>query len=424
MAGTEVLVVGGGGREEALRQALEASPEVDRALASPDSVAGLEQFTSVTKPFVVIGPEAPLVEGMADYLRDEGYVVFGAGGKAARYESDKAHAVRMMRANGIPHPDTVIALNPEQDMHYIRTHYPEDYAIKANGLAGGKGVVLPGSRDEAKTTVLAMREGTYDGAGKNVINFQARHHGPEVSAMVVVGSNDEHTILPLSQDHKRLEDGDKGPNTGGMGAYAPVPSSIVNAGQYRMIQDIARESLAGMRGERTPYERAVLYIGLMMSDELDGAPAVIEYNVRFGDPETQVLMPLLQAAGVDVYRLLRSAAEGDLEIPDVDFAHMTLSALSVCLASDRYPASKKTGDEIWGLDRSYPDVTVQEAAVKDGKTNGGRVLYVTGTGETVDMAAQRAYAAIDVDREGPDSGRIGFSAMQFRRDIGHLARVS
>jgi phosphoribosylamine-glycine ligase len=240
--------------------------------------------------------------------------------------------------------------------------------------------------------------------------------------MVLVGDHDEHVILPLAQDHKRLGEGDTGPNTGGMGAYAPVPTLIINAEQRQQIANIAAASLDGMRAESTPYERAILYIGLMMAEELDGSPVVIEYNCRFGDPETQVLTPLLTTAGVDVYRLLRSAAEGDLEVPAIDFADLSLAALTVCLASQGYPTNKQIGEPIWGLDGQYDNVTIQRAAVKNNSTAGGRVLYVTGTGETIDEAADRAYGAIDVEHKGPQSGKIGFANMQFRRDIGYQAR--
>jgi phosphoribosylamine--glycine ligase len=209
-----------------------------------------------------------------------------------------------------------------------------------------------------------------------------------------------------------------------MGAYAPVPESIIDPWQYGQVEDIAAKSLEGMRAKGVPYEKAVLYIGGMASHELSGELVVIEYNVRFGDPETQVIMPLLQAVDVDAYRLLRSAAEGTLEVPNVDFRNLKVAALTVCLASAGYPQGKSIGDRIWGLENQYNGVTVQQAAVKDGATNGGRVLYVSATGKNIDEAARLAYDSIDVDRIGPDSGRIGFNGMQLRRDIGDQAKTA
>lgn len=427
----EVLVHGvTGGREEAIAQAMMASSEVTRVeLDGGDLQAGLDKFSgSSVKPFVVVGPEAPLVAGRADELRAEGYTVFGASKAGAQYEASKARGTKMARAARVVHPDTFIA---EGDWMryaaraYVEGHHPKTYVIKADGLAGGKGVFLPDTVEDALEIVNGMIDGSLcDGAGREIINFARRKKGPEVSAMVVVGKGkDDFIVLPLSQDHKRLRDGDKGPNTGGMGAYAPVPSSIVSPAQHQKIREKAYASLAGMEAEGVVYERAVLYMGLMISDDLEGEQAddsdLIEYNVRFGDPESQVIFPLLQYSGVDAYRLLRSAAEGELEKPDVDFESIGYAALSVCLAADLYPNPPKKGDEIHGLDRSYEGVSVQNAGVtRDGeprRTNGGRVLYVTGVGETIDLAASRAYAAIGANA-------IHFAGMQYRSDIGWQAR--
>lgn len=424
----EVLVLGAnGGREQALAQAMEASPEVDRVVVEANVTAGLEAFSGSTeKPFVIIGPEKPLVEGLADELRDDGYVVFGATKKAAQYEASKSLAIKMAREAGIVHPYTYIAEGENlaaKARLYVEDNAPASYVIKADGLDGGKGVVLPDTVEEARETVEAMLAGEFSGAGKEIINFQARSSGPEVSAMVVVGEGkNDFVILPLSQDHKRLQDGDKGSNTGGMGAYATVPESIVNAAQYQKIQEKAYASLAGMEAQGVTYKNAVLYMGLMMSPEVADDSNLIEYNARFGDPETQAILPLVQKAGVDIYRLLRSAAEGSIEHPTVDFANIGYSALSVCLAASGYPKSPIKGDTIKGLDRDYEGVSVQLAGVEtrdNGRiaTTGGRVLYVTGVGETIDQAAAHAYNAI-----GPDA--INFPGYQYRKDIGWQARTS
>ncbi len=427
----EVLIHGGiGGREVAIAQAMEASSEVTRVeFDGGDLKMGLDKFrTSSEKPLVIVGPEAPLVAGVADTLRDDGYPVFGASKAAAQYEASKSRAVRMARKANIVHPKTYIAEGVEMVenvMDFVSKHDPLGYVIKADGLAGGKGVVLPNTIEEAKATVTGMVDGSlFGGAGKEKILLAQRKHGPEVSAMVVVGGGkDDFTILPLSQDHKRLQDKDKGPNTGGMGAYAPVPQNIVSPAQYQKIYEKAYASLAGMEAEGVRYRGAVLYMGLMMSDDLKGEQAndsdLIEYNVRFGDPETQAILPLLQQAGVDVYRLLRSAAEGNLEKPDVDFANIGYAALSVCLAAEGYPDQPMKGDPIYGLRKEYEGVTVQLAGVtrdaEMARTNGGRVLYVTGVGETIHQAAKRAYAAIG-------KGAIHFAGMQYRKDIGWQAR--
>lgn len=427
----EVLVIGSGGREQALGQAMEASSEVSRVVVDPNVEAGLSQFSGGDKPFVIIGPEAPLVKGLADELREDGYTVFGASQEAAKYEASKSHATKMARRAGIVHPFTHIARGhymPSIARSYIEGRDPSTYVIKADGLAGGKGVVLPETFEEASAAIEGMIDGSlFEGAGKEIINFQDRHSGPEVSAMMVVGAGRKNfVVLPLSQDHKRLEDGDKGPNTGGMGAYAPVPGSVVNPAQYQKIQEKAYASLAGMEADGVVYQRAGLYMGLMMAEGLEGDERddsmLIEYNVRFGDPETQAVLPLLTHAGIDAYRMLRSAAEGNLEVPDVDFANIGYSALSVCLASDGYPNSRRDGETVNGLDRSYDDVTVHLAGTKledDGRvvTNGGRVLYVTGVGGTIDQAAAKAYGAIG-------DNRINFAGMQYRRDIGWQARLA
>ncbi len=426
----EVLVAGAtGGREQALAQAMEMSPEVTRVVVSGDIQAGLDQFSGGEKPFVVIGPEAPLVKGVADGLREDGYVVFGAGSKAAQYEASKARTVQLSRLYGVRHPETTIAQGPElakTARDYVTFHRPNGYVIKADGLAGGKGVVVPESKAEARDAIEDMLSGGYDGAGAEVINFQSRRRGPEASAMVVVGGEGDFTILPLSQDHKRLQDGDRGPNTGGMGAYSPVPDSIVSQEQYGKIEEMAERLLYGMKKDSVQYMGAVMYLGLMMDEELNGDPTLIEINVRFGDPETQAILPIAQRAGVDVYRLLRSAAEGQLEKPAVDFRNVGGAALTVCLAAGGYGHPNSTiqkGEHIYGLDTQHDGVSVQLAGAKqeDGhvRTNGGRVLYVTAAGETIDEAATRAYAAIDTNGTGQG---IGFAGMQFRTDIGYQAR--
>lgn len=421
---SEVLIIGSGGREDALRQTMQTCDDVSHIEVASNPAEVLGKFSKHEKPFVVIGPEQPLVDGLADELRADGYTVLGPSKAAAQYEGSKYFATDMMMQAGIPHPPTFSTNNPFQALDYIANRPPESIVLKADGLAGGKGVVLPDSYTEASNTIHAMLNGTALGVAGRVINISDRNSGPEVSAMTIVGDNDEFYLLPLSQDHKRLLDGDTGPNTGGMGAYAPVPSSIVGNEQYKKIYDIVGNSLSGMREQTgVPFERAVLYVGIMLSEQQNGDPTVIEYNVRFGDPETQVLLPLLQQRGVDTYRLLRSAAEGSLETPKPRTTMLGTAALTVCLAAPGYPSKPQVGNYVYGLDNTYKDVTIHRAGIDDSnRVSGGRVLYVTGTGANLDRAATTAYSAIDLAGEGAQSGKIGFDSAQLRLDIGHQAR--
>ena len=422
-----VLVVGSGGREAAIAEAMDGRHNSDRhVVVSSDVQAGLDKFSGEDKPFVIIGPKAPLVAGLADDLREDGYVVFGAGAEAAEYEASKAKTVRLAREAGVVHPDTYIAEGKhisDKAFVFVEDYDPTGYVIKADGLAGGKGVELPQDKLTARYIVEQMLNGEYGGAGKEAILFADRKYGPEVSAMVVVGDGkDDFVVLPLAQDHKRLRDGDEGPNTGGMGAYAPVPESIVNHAQYEKINAKAYALLEQMEADGVDYTGAVMYMGHMMSEDLtEDEFDLLEINVRFGDPESQVIFPLLKQMGVDSYRLLKSAAEGSLEKPDVDFSDVAYGALTVCLAASGYPKSAQTGELIEGAMDHYEGVSVQFAGANFDeeylhlRTSGGRVLYVTGVGESVDQAAERAYKAI-----GPHA--IHFAGMQYRKDIGHQAR--
>ena len=434
MSNINTAVVGSGGREFELGRQLGLSDEVqsvyfldgnagtddlpkgENVPIKPPSVDEVVRFADENQVrLTVIGPEAPLVAGVADRLREKGLVVFGPNAEPAKLEASKAYATTFMEENGIPHPPAVITHSYEEAMGLIGSRNVDDYVIKADGLAGGKGVVLPESSEDAEQTLRKMfLEGGFDGAGRETVLIQERYHGPEVSAFVV-SDGSRFVVLPLSQDHKRLLNGDKGPNTGGMGAFSPLSAEIVSAGQEQKINEIAERSIEGMALRGTPYQ-GVLYVGLMLAEELGGDPVVIEYNARFGDPETQVVLPLLSEAGVDVYDMLRSSAEGrlsDIAIP----RQLGSSALTVCLAAKGYPDSPEKGQDIYGLGEQYESVILHHAGTKkEGeaiKTAGGRVLYVTGVGETVDVAAQNAYNAI---------GRVGFADMQYRDDIGHQAR--
>lgn len=426
----EVLIVGAtGGREAALEQAIKLSKHVTKVLVSKDLENGLKHFKN--KPFIVIGPEQSLVNGLADDLRSQGYNVFGVGSKAAQYEASKAATVQLAIDAGVTHPSTYIAKGStlaKDALKYVQDHNVSSYVIKADGLAAGKGVYLPDTKQEALTIVKGLIDGSYaGGAGTKIINFANRRSGPEVSAMVVVGqSPDDYIILPLSQDHKRAKDKDKGPNTGGMGAYAPVPSSIVSDSQYKKINDMAFKLLAQMHKDKIEYRGGVMYLGLMLDEELNGDPTLIEINVRFGDPETQVILPLLNYAGVDVYELLYIAAtKGNLKSYMKNFdAISNYAAITVCLAANGYgyKDTPQKGDVIYGLNNQYSGVTVQLASVINGvdiKTNGGRVLYVSAAASNVKDAANIVYRAIGNKADGK---KIYFNDMQYRHDIGWQAR--
>ncbi|MDO8591728.1 MAG: phosphoribosylamine--glycine ligase [bacterium] len=443
----KVLIVGNGGREHELGRQIDQSVQ---ALYYNDMNAGIEQLSNfVHNPsgitlkstdlegiaqlakttqsnLVVIGPEAPLIAGLSDILRHNGHNVFGPSAEAAQLEGSKAWAVEFMRRNQIPHPSTAITYTAEEAFAAIRAMGgPENIVIKADGQAGGKGVVLPEETERfrawgtAQSTVFLMFSGeAYSGAGKDKVLISERYHGPEASVFVVSDSKNFIVLPYFAQDHKRLLDDDKGPNTGGMGAYAPLPKDMLSLDQTRKIYDIAERSISGMASEGIPYQ-GVLFMGLMMAEELDGDPAVIEYNIRFGDPETQVTLPTLAEAGVDVYELLRSSAEGrlrDISLP----SNLGYAALTFCLAARGYPNNPEKGQTIYGLDTIYPNVIIHHAGTKrfdDGvvKTTGGRVLCVTGMGKNLNVAAEAAYNAVGF-------GKIDFSGAQYRRDIGHQAR--
>lgn len=431
--GASVLVIGSGGREHALAYGLSSSGKVEAVFVSPGSAgtALLDKTENVDLldhdtivdwatengiDLVVIGPEIPLVEGLSDKLRAAGIITFGASQAAAQLEGSKSFATAFMQRHDISIPESIITRTESEALEAI-AHLggPEESVIKADGLAGGKGVFLPDNETEAITAVSKVVNGSVDGDG-SVMVIQRRNHGPEVSVFVL-SDGESHTVIPLaSQDHKRLLAGDKGPNTGGMGVYAPLPEWMLGKDQWAKINDIAKKSITNMAEEGTPFQ-GVLYIGIMLSEELQGDPVVIEYNVRFGDPEAEVIIPLLMKNNVDIYEMLSATASGTLEDFPMPRA-LEGAALTICLAAEGYPESPIKGEVIRGIDARYPDVFVFHGGTKssDGEiiTNGGRVLYVTGFGETLEAASKAANTAIG-------TGKIEFKNMQYRTDIAHRA---
>ncbi len=422
----DVLIIGSGGREAALQQAMLASPEVGRVEIHSDVEKGKEAFSSSTDVFSIVGPEAALVDGAADYLREIGHTVLGVSAEAAQYEASKSFAIET-----VPElfPRTTICKGPDMPrdaMAFMRDNAHDTYYIKADGLAGGKGSVGPKSEEHAIEVVESMMAGGYDGAGREIINFQKLMNGPEASPIAVVGRNGEFVILPYAQDHKKLLNGDKGPNTGGTGAYTPVPESVINTAEHDQIEDMITTALEKMAARGVPIERGVLYAGVIKDLGYDGLPKseqifkFMEFNVRFGDPETQAQMASMVGSGVDVYRLLRSAAEGDLERPNVDLQKLPVAALTVALMAKGYPVKAETGQQIYGLDQEYEGVTWQRAGMKLNEnglwvTSSGRVIYGTGIGPSIDEAVSKVYSAIG------ENG-VHFDDMQYRTDIGYQAR--
>lgn len=429
-------IIGNGGREYELGRQLASSDEVsivyfldgnagtdtlpkgENVAIRPNDIDGIVSFVDEKDiGLTVVGPEVPLVAGVADRLREKGLVVFGPNAEAARLEGSKAYATEFMQQYGIPYPPTILTHNPREAIIVTSQRPVNSYVIKADGLAGGKGVVLPQSVHESTQTLVDMfvHRG-YDGAGKETVLISDRYHGPEVSAFVI-SDGERFSVLPFAQDHKRLLNNDQGSNTGGMGAYAPVPPTLLSTSQEQKIHDIAARSIEGMADRGTPYQ-GVLYIGLMLAEELNGDPVVIEYNARFGDPETQVVLPLLERSGGNIYGLLNSAAEGELD-PSTIPQGIGGAALTVCLAAQGYPADPEKGQPIHGLDGQYEGVILHHAATRQNgssiETSGGRALYVTGIGETLDEAARRAYGTIW------PAGPVAFAGMQYRDDIGFRA---
>jgi phosphoribosylamine--glycine ligase len=413
-----ILVVGGGGREHALVRALGRSPQAPELLAAPGNagiaedarcleigagdVAGLvEAATAESVDLVVVGPEAPLVAGIVDALEAAGVPAFGPSAEAARLEGSKAHAKTLMAEAGVATASHAVLRSREEAIEQVsRASYPA--VLKADGLAAGKGVIICGDEAEARSAVEAFFVERRFGATEVVLEEYL--DGEELSLLAICDGESVVALAP-AQDYKRIGDGDVGPNTGGMGSYSPVPD-VDSARTAALVDEVHRPIVDLMRGSGTPY-RGVLYAGLMMT--ADG-PRVLEFNCRFGDPETQAVLPRLRSDLVDL--CTRSREPGGLQ--GVDAAFGDDWAVTVVLASAGYPASSSKGDVISGLPEAaaVDGVEVTHAGTaRDGDdivTAGGRVLNVTGLGATADEARRRAYEA---------AGMISFEGKQMRSDI-------
>jgi phosphoribosylamine--glycine ligase len=415
-----VLVVGGGGREHALLWALKRDGTATTFFAAPGNPGTATLGTNLPIPatsidalvtaageqkvdLVIVGPEAPLAAGLADRLRAARIPVFGPNAKAARIEASKAYAKDLMVRAGVPtaRSGTFTALKPA--LKYIEAGR-EPVVVKASGLAGGKGAIVCATKDDASEAARALLEGGALGdAGKEIV-VEEFLEGEELSVLALT-DGERIVILPPAQDHKRVREGDEGPNTGGMGAYTPVgltsPALLA-----RVRKEVLEPTLRQLAKDGAPYA-GVLYAGLMVAP--DGTPNVIEFNCRFGDPETQALFPVLPKGST---AHLAAIGSGNWH-PDRDVIEPIAAAVTTVLAAPGYPEAARTGGLIT-LPAEWPDdqIVFHAGTIRDPsgtlKVGGGRVLNVTGVGRTIAEAAEKSRAA---------AGRVQFAGMHWRRDI-------
>ena len=394
-----VLVIGSGGREHALSWKLSQSELVDVVYVAPgnggtsqnipipvDDIDALANFAQEKKCFTVVGPEAPLANGLVDKFTAKGLVVFGPSKQAAQLESSKIWAKEFMKRNDIPTADFEIFDDAQKAKDFVKS-YEKPVVIKADGLAAGKGVIVCKNKDEANDAIdTILTKKSFGDAGSKII-IEERIDGVEASYIALC---DGKIALPMatSQDHKRVFDNDEGPNTGGMGAYSPTP--IIDEKLGTEIQEkIIDKTIHAMRDEGFEF-KGFLYAGIMIKD---GTPYVLEYNVRMGDPECQ---PILMRLDSDLYDYLHASSEGKLsELPEISWKNQY--SVCVVLASKGYPSSYPTGDEITGFENIPSDAFVFHAGTKKQdnkiKSNGGRVLGVTALGSSLQDAINNAYDA-------------------------------
>lgn len=419
-----VLIVGGEGRAHALGWKIAQSPLVEKVYFAPGNggtsevgenidikVDELDKLLDFAKQseitLTVVSPEGPLEKGIVDLFEAEGLKIFGPTKAAAQLETSKVFSDDFFKRHNIPYPQSTVASSITEAEEYINSHEPNTYVIKADGLAAGKGVVVPESKAEAEEAISDIMDKKIFGNAGNKVVFQERLHGQEVSAFALSDGRSI-VMLPFLQDHKQIFDGDKGPNTGGVGTYLPLPFMTDELAQ-RIKTEIMQPTIDGMRQDGTSY-KGVLYGGLFITES--GEPKVIEFNCRFGDPETE---PMMLAIDEDIYPLLLGSAEGKLPAETVKIKSGAVA--NVVLCSGGYPGDYKTGYEIGGLDKiTDPDVVVFHAGTKkEGDkilTSGGRVLNVTAYTDDLKEALKKVYAQIG------EQG-IHFKDMHYRTDIGH-----
>ncbi len=418
----DILIVGGGGREYSIALALKKDKDVQNIYMAPGNGATGEftKNTDITDfdkladfveekniDLTIVGPEAPLVDGIVDIFKKRGLLIFGSSKDASRLEGSKIYMKNFLKKYKIPTASYTQTDDFKKAQDFIDT-LDVPIVVKADGLCGGKGVIIAQSKDEAKKAAKDMLSGeSFGDAGRSII-IEEFLDGYELSVFAICDGKD-YKVFPAAQDHKRLLDGDKGPNTGGMGAYAPTP--LIDDELYEKVKiRVIEPTLKGMQEEGSAFE-GVLFIGLMI---VDGEPIVLEYNVRFGDPECEVLMPLLKTPAS---QLFYSAAKGDLKNLNLEFYDK--HAVAVVIASENYPYKSSTPSEII-VDKSL-HVELEETHIsyagvtsEDGKlyASGGRVLLCVGLGESIKEARDKAYMLC---------GQVHFAGKQFRQDIAYQA---
>ena len=422
--GKKVLVIGAGGREHALVWKLTQSHLIDKIYAAPgnpgigtiaeciaikaDDIEGLLEFAQNMKiDLTVVGPEAPLVKGIVDRFSQAGLLIFGPTAAAARLEGSKVFSKNLFKKYGIPTARYEVFDDIDAARSYARTYTEagQSVVIKADGLAAGKGVVVAANQADAEEAICSIMQDKSFGESGDKIVVEECLIGEELSFFAI--SDGEGFVSLLSaQDHKRVFDNDEGPNTGGMGAYTNPPLYTAALHQ-QILEEVIRPTIDAMRQEGCPYQ-GVLYAGLMITAE---GPKVLEYNARFGDPETQVLMPMLKG---DLLPVLEASAAGNLQNCSIDIN--TGACVGVVIASGGYPAGYEKGKIITGLDTLNDETMVFHAGtiMQDGHlvTDGGRVLAVVSRGETTADATLKVYQEV---------AKISFEGMHYRRDIGRRA---
>ena len=419
----DILIVGSGGREYSIGLALSKDKNVDKIYFSPGNGATCNLGTNVSISdfdklsdyvienkidLTIVGPEAPLVDGIVDVFKSKGLKIFGSSKDASQLEGSKIFMKNFLKRNKIPTAKYIETKDIEEAKKFIDT-LPLPVVVKADGLCAGKGVIIAESYDDAKKAAFDMLSGESFGEAGTSIVVEEFLDGYELSVFAICDGKD-YKVLPAAQDHKRLLDGDKGPNTGGMGAYAPTP--LIDETLYKKINErVIEPTLKGMSDEGYPFE-GVLFIGLMI---VDGEPIVLEYNVRFGDPECEILMPLIESS---VSELFYKAATKDLNNLDIKISDKY--AVGVVMASENYPYGSSKPAEIIIDDSvdedvinnthiSYAGVTLEDDKLF---ATGGRVLLCIGLGDSIKEARDRAYARC---------GDVHFAGKKFRTDIAYQA---
>jgi len=419
----KVLVIGSGGREHALAWKIKQSPKVSQLYAAPgnpgigefaqcinlavDDIQALADFAEKEKiDLTVVGPEVPLVAGLVDEFNTRGLRVFGPTQRAAEIEGSKVFMKDLLKKYQLPTADYAVFTESAEAIKYIETK-GAPIVVKADGLAAGKGVIVAGTVEEAVDAVKDMlQDNLFGQAGERII-VEDCLKGEEVSLLAFT---DGQTVIPMvaAQDHKRAYDGDQGPNTGGMGAYSPVPH-IPQALIDRIVEEAIKPTVKAMAAEGREY-KGVIYAGLMLTPQ---GPSILEYNARFGDPETQVILPRLKT---DLVEIMEAVIDGSLEKLTIQWKEE--AALCVVMAAQGYPGSYQKGEVIEGLDKanSLDGVVVFQAGTASKEehivTAGGRVLGVTALGKTLEDAQKNAYEAVT---------KISFQGAQYRQDIGSKA---